>query len=50
MHLSSEGILVGNRLNLPAGNNFSHIVAYDSDLQVTLGWGVGAIVYLSWIA
>ena len=50
MHLSSEGILEGNRLNLRAGNNFSHIVTYDSDLQVTRGWGVGGMVYLSRIA
>ena len=51
MHLSIEGILEGYRLNLRAGNNFSHIVTYDSDLQVTRGWGDGAggggIVYLS---
>ena len=50
MHLSSEGILEGYRLNLRAGNNFSHIVTYDSDLQVTRGWGVEGIVYLSRIA
>ena len=39
MHLSSEGILEGYRLNLRAGNNFSHIATYDSDLQVTRGCG-----------
>lgn len=50
MHLSSEGILEGNRLNLRTGNNFSHIVTYDTDLQVTRGWGLGGIVYLSRIA
>lgn len=46
MHLSLQGILEGNRLNLRAGNNFT----YDSDLQETRGWGVGGIVYLSRIA
>ena len=47
MHLSIEGILEGYRLSLRAGNNLSHIVTYDSDLQVTRGWGDGGIVYLS---